>query len=120
MRVLAIALTAWVAWRWFRFVVGFGETALMPRSPERRRLRQAWITSAAATVFLTVAAVLVWASELGRQPGTALIGFLAAVLMCTLTVAIIVKFTSAAEHTDDRDDGGTDHNDDQRREDAEQ
>jgi hypothetical protein len=125
LRLLAIALTVWVATRWLRFVVGLGETFFMPPAPERRRLRQAWIGSGAVTVVLTVVTVLLWASELGRQPGAAFIGFLAAAVICSLAISIIVRFMASAEESapegvDDGDDGGSDHHDDQRREDAEE
>jgi hypothetical protein len=120
LRIVALALTAWAAWRWFRFVVGIGETFVMPQGAERRLLRQRWVGFGALSVFLTVVAILLWASELGRQPGAAFIGFLAAAVMCSLVVAIIVKFMSSAEGVRDRDDGGTDDDHDQSREDAEQ
>jgi hypothetical protein len=124
LRILALALTVWVATRWLRFLVGVGETFVMTPAPERRRLRQAWIGSGAATVVLTVVAVLMWASELGRQPGASFIGFLAAAVICSLAVSIIVRFMASAEESptervDDGDDGRADHDDDQRGEDAE-
>ena len=101
MRLLALTLTAWVAWRWLRFVVGTIETVFMPGGAERRRIRQRWISFGAISVLLTVAAILLWGSELGRQPGAAFVGFLAAAVMCALAVGIIAKFMSAAEGVDE-------------------
>jgi hypothetical protein len=118
--ILWVVLTAWIGWRWFRSIFGVIEVARAPRGAERRHVRRAVIGYTASSVFLTVFAVLLWTAALARQPSADLNGFLAAALMCSLAIGIIVKFMSAAEGVDDRHDGGSDHDDDQRREDAEQ
>ena len=91
MRIVAILLTAWVAWRWLGFFVGLVRVGRF-EGPVRREARRTVIARGAWNVFLSVALIYFWSAISHEQPGDAFVGFLAAVLMCSLAVGIVAGF----------------------------
>jgi hypothetical protein len=91
LRIVAALLTVWIAWRWLGFFVGLVRVGRFD-GPVRREARRTVIARGAWNVFLSVAVVYLWAVAAHEQPGDAFVGFLAAVLMCSLAVGIVVGF----------------------------
>lgn len=91
MRIVAWLLTAWVAWRWVGFLVGL---VRVPRfdGPVRKEARRTVIARGAWNVFFSIALIYLWAAISHAQPSDAFVGFLAAVLMCSLAGGIVAFF----------------------------
>jgi hypothetical protein len=91
LRIVAGLLTAWVAWRWIGFLVGLVRVQRF-EGPVRREARRTVIARGAWNVFGSVALIYLWAAIGRAQPSDVFVGFLAAVLMCSLAVGIAVGF----------------------------
>jgi hypothetical protein len=98
LRLVAGLLTAWIAWRWLGFFVGLVRVRHF-EGPVRREARRTVIGRGAWNVFLSVAAIYLWAAIRHEQPGEVFVGFLAAMLMCSLAVGIAVGFMQPQERT---------------------
>jgi hypothetical protein len=98
MKVVAALLTAWIAWRWFGFLLGITRIRRF-EGPVRREARRTVIGRGAWNVFLSVALLYVWAAVTGSQPGTSFVGFLAAAMMCSLAIGVIAGFMQPEERT---------------------
>lgn len=96
MRVAATLLGAWVAWRWLGFFVGLFRLRRFDRSV-RGEARRTVIARGAVNVFFSVAVVYMWAVALRLQPDESFVGFLAAMLMCSLAVGVAAAFMQPAE-----------------------
>jgi hypothetical protein len=99
LRIVAAVLTAWIAWRWLGFVVGFVRLRRFVKGPVRREARRTVIVRGALNVFLSVAALYLWASVLERQPGDTFVGFLAATMMCSLAIGVAAWLMQPEERT---------------------
>jgi hypothetical protein len=95
--VAAALLGAWVAWRWLGFVVGFVRLRAFDDPAIRAEARRTVIARGAYNVFISVVAFYLWASGTQRQPGEALVGFLAAATMCSLAIGISAGFMQPQE-----------------------
>jgi hypothetical protein len=98
LRVVAALLTAWAAWRWLGFFLGFARVRRF-HGPVRREARRTVVARGAWNVFLSVVVLYVWTSTVGSEPGQALVGFLAAMLMCSLVIGVASGFMQPAERT---------------------
>jgi hypothetical protein len=97
-RIVAGLLTAWIAWRWLGFVIGFVRVRRF-EGPVRREARRTVIARGAWNVFLSVAAIYLWAAIGGEQPSEVFVGFLAAALMCSLVVGVVAGFMQPEQRT---------------------
>lgn len=98
MRLAAVVLTAWTAWRWIGFFVGLLRIRTF-RRPLRREARRTVINRGAINIFVSVAALYLWAFALRLQLTNVFVGFLAAAMMCSLAVGIASAFMQP-EHRD--------------------
>lgn len=98
MRVAAALLTAWVAWRWLGFVLGFVRARRF-EGDVRREARRTVIARGAFNVFFSVVAVYLWADALDLQPGETFVGFLAAAMMCSLAAGVSAGLMQPRERT---------------------
>lgn len=57
------------------------------------------IARGAWNVFSSVAVVYLWAAIYELQPGTELVGFMAAAMMCSLAIGIVAGFMQPEERT---------------------
>jgi RsiW-degrading membrane proteinase PrsW (M82 family) len=97
-RYLAGALTAWTAWRWLGFFLGLVRLRKF-EGQARREARRTVIGRGAWNVFFSVALVYLWASIYDQQPGETFVGFLAAMMMCSLAIGIIAGFMQPEKRT---------------------
>lgn len=98
MRAVAIALTVYAAWRWLRFLLGASRVHRFV-GPVRREARRSVVAHGALDVFLSTAAFYAWAQVWERQPTETFVGFVAAVLMISLVVAVAAAFMQPPERT---------------------
>jgi hypothetical protein len=146
LRVVAALASVWVAWRWVGFVVGLGRLGRF-RGRVKREARRTVLNRGALNVFFSIATVYLWAFALDLQLGETFVGFLAAMMMCSLAVGVALAFMQprnrtpetlevcrvltrreaspasgdsavSAEGLEDRNNRRTDDDDEQRREDA--
>jgi hypothetical protein len=97
-RWVAWVISVLIAWRWLGFLVGLTRLRQFQGSA-RREARRTVIARGAWNVFFSVAVVYLWASIYDRQPGEALVGFLAAAMLCSLAIGIIAGFMQPEERT---------------------
>jgi hypothetical protein len=98
LRVVASLLGVWVAWRWVGFFVGFVRVRRY-EGPVRREARRAVVARGGWNVFFSVVVVYLWAAALRLQPGETLVGFLAAMMMCSLAIATAAWFMQPKDRT---------------------
>lgn len=98
MRVLAIAASAYVAWRWIGFFLGL--TRLHEyRGPAHREARRTVVSRGALNVFGSVIAVYLWAFAQELQLAETFVGFLAAMMMISLALGVVAVFMQPEERT---------------------
>lgn len=98
MRVLAAVLSVWTAWRWVGFL--FGATRIRTfQGPARREARRTVITRGALNVFVSIAAIYLWAFALRLQLAETFVGFLAATMMCSLAIGVAAAFMQPENRT---------------------
>jgi hypothetical protein len=97
LRVVAIVVSAWIAWRWLGFFVGLLRVRRFEKGPLRREARRTVINRGAINVFFSVAAVYLWAVVYKVDFTEVFVGFLAALMMCSLAVGIASAFMQPEE-----------------------
>jgi len=98
-RVVAIALSAWIGWRWVGFLLGAARVRSFEKGPVRREARRTVIARGAINVFLSVGLLYLWASIDRMQPSNVFVGFLAAAMMCSLAIGVASAFMQPQERT---------------------
>ena len=98
LRLVALLLSAWVAWRWLGFFVGLVRVRAF-EGPVRREARRTVIGRGAWNVVVSVVLLYVWALVLRLQPGDALVGFLGATLMCSVVIGVAAGFMQPERRT---------------------
>ncbi len=99
MRIVAYALSAWIAWRWIGFLLGLARLRSFEKGPVRREARRTVVARGAINVFLSVAVLYLWAAILRMQPSDVFVGFLAAAMMCSLAIGVASAFMQPQERT---------------------
>ena len=99
LKVVAVALTAWVGWRWIGFLLGAVRVRGFEKGPVRREARRTVVTRGALNVFLSVVALYLWAEIRRLQPDQVFVGFLAAAMMCSLAIGVINGLMQPQERT---------------------
>jgi hypothetical protein len=97
-RIIAVLASAWIGWRWIGFLVGIVRIRSF-EGPVRREARRVVVARGAINVFLSVVLLYVWAALEHAQPSNAFVGFLAAMLMCSLFVGVASAFMQPQERT---------------------
>jgi hypothetical protein len=92
LRIAAVIISAWIAWRWLGFVVGLARIRRFEKGPSRREARRTVINRGALNVFVSVAAGYLWAVVLKVDFTEVFVGFLAALMMCSLAIGIASAF----------------------------
>jgi hypothetical protein len=92
LRLLGIAGSLWVAWRWLGFVVGVGRLRFYRSGPARREARRSVVARGALNVFFSVAVIYIWAFALELQLAETFVGFLAAMMMISLAIGVAATF----------------------------
>jgi hypothetical protein len=96
LRIVVWVLGAWIALRWLGFIVGLLRIRRF-EGPVRREARRTVVGRGAWNIFFTVAWLYAFAAVDNRQPEEQLVGFLAAVMMCSLFVGIASFFMQPEE-----------------------
>jgi hypothetical protein len=91
LRILAPIASIFVAWRWAGFLVGLGRLRFFT-GPAHREARRAVLSRGAINVFLSVAAIYMWAFALTLQIAETFVGFLAATMMISLALGVAWAF----------------------------
>ena len=98
MRVLAVAASVYVAWRWIGFFAGLTRLHEYKGAP-RREARRTVISRGALNVFGSVVAVYLWAFALELQLAETFVGFLAATMMISLAIGVAAVFMQPEQRT---------------------
>jgi len=96
LRFFAIVLSVWTAGRWLGFALGIVRLRRFA-GPTRREARRTVINRGAVNVFLSVAALLLWAEALQLRMAPSFVGFLAAAMMCSLAIGVAAAFMQPEE-----------------------
>ena len=97
MRIVAALLCVWIGWRWIGFLLGAVRIRGFEEGPVRREARRTVVARGAINVFLSVAALYLWASIERLQPSDVFVGFLAAAMMCSLAIGVASAFMQPQE-----------------------
>jgi hypothetical protein len=92
LRIAAWVVTVWVAWRWLGFFAGLVRIRSFEKGPSRREARRTVINRGAFNAFFSVAAAYLWAVVYKLDFTEPFVGFLSAVMMCSLAVGIASAF----------------------------
>jgi hypothetical protein len=96
LRVIALVLSSWTGIRWLGFGLGIVRLRRF-NGPPRREARRTVINRGAINVFLSVAALLLWAEGLQLRMAPTFVGFLAAAMMCSLAIGVAAAFMQPEE-----------------------
>jgi hypothetical protein len=98
LRVLAVLVSVYVAWRWIGFFVGIPRVREFT-GPPRREARRTVISRGALNVFGSVVAIYLWAFALELQLAETFVGFLAATMMISLAIGVATAFMQPEDRT---------------------
>lgn len=87
-----------MAWRWLGFFAGLTRLHKY-RGPPHREARRTVVSRGALNVFGSVIVVYTWAFALELQLAETFVGFLAATMMISLALGVVVAFMQPEERT---------------------
>jgi hypothetical protein len=97
-KLVAAVLSIWTAARWMGFAFGIVRLRWFD-GPVRREARRTVINRGAINVFMSVAALFLWAEGLQLRMSQSFVGFLAAAMMCSLAIGVAAAFMQPEERT---------------------